>query len=132
MDGGQRIGVACIVVRDGRVLMLRRRGGEGDGCWGLPGGRVEPHELPDEAAARELKEEVGLSAVVLFLSGFSSTDGWVTAFYRVVDSGVSPPANREPDRHSAMGWFLPGHLPAPLFPPLADFLRRRPGAMKRR
>lgn len=49
---------ACVVVRrDGRVLCIARDDGLG---LGLPGGGVEAGERPDEAAARELREETGL------------------------------------------------------------------------
>lgn len=32
--------------------------------WGLPGGRMKPHENPREAAQRELLEETGFSAEI--------------------------------------------------------------------
>jgi 8-oxo-dGTP pyrophosphatase MutT (NUDIX family) len=48
-----------IVVRDDkdRVLLVRH---ENDGRWVLPGGAVEPAEIPAEAAVREMWEETGL------------------------------------------------------------------------
>lgn len=49
--------VAAFVVHDGRVLLhwhakLQR--------WLPPGGHIEPNELPDEAAVREVLEETGV------------------------------------------------------------------------
>jgi 8-oxo-dGTP pyrophosphatase MutT (NUDIX family) len=45
------------VVDQGRVLLHRHAK---LGLWLPPGGHVEPHELPDEAARREVLEESGL------------------------------------------------------------------------
>lgn len=51
--------VAVLVVHDGRVLMHWHRK---LARWLPPGGHVEPHELPDEAAVREVLEETGVRA----------------------------------------------------------------------
>ncbi|MEQ7125346.1 NUDIX domain-containing protein [Actinopolymorpha sp. B11F2] len=58
-DEGPTI-AAAIIVADGRVLLVRRRQSEGSLLWAFPGGRVEPGETAEYAAAREAKEEVGL------------------------------------------------------------------------
>lgn len=50
------VGVA--VIRDGRVLAALRPGQAGG--WEFPGGKVEPGETDQAAAARELREELGL------------------------------------------------------------------------
>lgn len=59
MDGRPGIAVA-VVVRGGRVLMVRRRAAEGELSWQFPAGGVEPGEAPGEAAVRETAEETGL------------------------------------------------------------------------
>lgn len=46
--------------RDGKILLLKRAGGALAGEWFLPGGAVDPGELPEDAARRELVEESGL------------------------------------------------------------------------
>ncbi|MFB9274782.1 NUDIX hydrolase [Cohnella cellulosilytica] len=52
---------ACVLVfDDGGRLLLQRRSDSGD--WGTIGGALEPGESLEEAAARELWEEAGLTA----------------------------------------------------------------------
>ncbi|MGD0554536.1 MAG: NUDIX domain-containing protein [Streptosporangiaceae bacterium] len=50
----------CFLVRDGQVLLGRKKRGFGEGRIVGPGGKVEPGERPVEAAAREVAEETGL------------------------------------------------------------------------
>ena len=53
--------VAGVVWKDGRVLIDRRPAkGLLGGLWEFPGGKIEPGEIPPEALARELAEEVGI------------------------------------------------------------------------
>lgn len=49
--------VAVFVVHNDHVLLHPHRK---LGIWLPPGGHIEPHELPDEAALREVEEESGL------------------------------------------------------------------------
>lgn len=50
--------VAVLVVDAGRVLLHWHRK---LGRWLPPGGHIEPGELPDEAAIREVREETGVT-----------------------------------------------------------------------
>ena len=54
------------MVRDaeGRLLLVRRGHEPALGKWSLPGGRIEPGESPEQAAAREVVEETGLEVRV--------------------------------------------------------------------
>ena len=52
---------AALQCADGRWLMQRRPEGKHHaGLWEFPGGKVEPFELPSQALAWELTEEVGV------------------------------------------------------------------------
>lgn len=52
---------SAAVVRDGRVLLVKRaRGKSHGGRWVTPGGKLEPGESHRGAAARELREECGM------------------------------------------------------------------------
>ena len=45
----------------GLVLMQRRPVGKAHaGLWEFPGGKVEPHEAPEDALLREVTEELGI------------------------------------------------------------------------
>src|SRR5919202_4264642 len=50
------------IVHEGRTLLLLHRK---LGKWLPPGGHIDPHELPDAAALREVKEETGLQVALL-------------------------------------------------------------------
>lgn len=58
--------VAVLVIRDGRVLALRRSAHRdaAPGVWETLSGRLEPGEDPWTAAVREAREETGLEIAV--------------------------------------------------------------------
>jgi 8-oxo-dGTP diphosphatase len=51
------------VIRDGQILLIRKKRGLGAGKINAPGGRIEPGESPLEAAVRETREELGIEAL---------------------------------------------------------------------
>lgn len=57
-----RVGVGCLVWKDGQVLLIRRGKPPGHGEWSLPGGSQELGETLFEAAVREVREETGVVA----------------------------------------------------------------------
>jgi 8-oxo-dGTP diphosphatase len=59
------LAVSAAVFRDGRVLIVRRARAPMIGHFSLPGGVVEVGETLAEAVARELREEVGVSARII-------------------------------------------------------------------
>jgi 8-oxo-dGTP diphosphatase len=57
--------VAALIEAEGKILVCqRRRGGAFELMWELPGGKLQGGETPAEALVRELREELGVEAVV--------------------------------------------------------------------
>lgn len=70
---GTLLVVAGALVRDGRLLLARRRDGDPlAGFWELPGGKVEPGETPEAALAREWREELGVEVEASLAWAFGS------------------------------------------------------------
>lgn len=57
--------VAAVIERADRRLLIgqRRRHDSSPLKWEFPGGKVEPEETPEQALARELREELGATLV---------------------------------------------------------------------
>jgi len=58
--------IAVAVVRRRARILIGKRPAEGllGGLWEFPGGKIEPGETPESAAARELREEMCIEAVI--------------------------------------------------------------------
>lgn len=63
----QRVPCVGAIVADplGRLLLVERGHPPHQGCWSLPGGRVEPGETHPAATVREVLEETGLHVEVV-------------------------------------------------------------------
>ena len=69
----------CFIVKDGRVLLIRKKRGLGAGKMNAPGGKLESGETPLQAAVRETQEEIGVTPLSLEERGllhFQFTDGY--------------------------------------------------------
>ena len=67
------------VVKNGQMLLIRKKRGLGAGKINAPGGRLEPGETPLEAAIREAQEELCITPLNLSYSGenlFQFVDGY--------------------------------------------------------
>lgn len=103
----------CFLLRDGKVLLIRKKRGFGAGKYNGVGGRVEEGEGPEEAAVREVWEEVGVrvlelepAGVLEFYSGAREPD-WVVYVYRSRRFVGEPRSSEEAEPR----WFSVDELP---------------------
>ncbi|MFJ5993665.1 NUDIX hydrolase [Streptomyces sp. NPDC092370] len=129
--------VATTVCRDprGRVLVHRRpeHVSRFPGYYDrLVGGGVEVGESYQEAAARELTEELGVRAPVRLLSTFLCRGEISPYWLGVHEAVVSEPLSPDPSEIAWHGWFGEEELHAalrtwPFVPDGVEALRRYPG-----
>lgn len=69
----------CFILKDGQLLLIRKKRGLGAGKINAPGGRLEPGETALQSAIRETREEVGVTPLDPRKHGelhFQFTDGY--------------------------------------------------------
>lgn len=103
------VGLAGCILRDhrGRILLLHRATATRT-HWEIPGGKIEPGEKPPAAAAREAREELGVTVVIerhLGSMAFREDEHefLYTWFQGRIVRGV--PRVREPVRHDECRYF---------------------------
>lgn len=122
-----KVGTAVLVLKDGTLLMQKRRGSHGSGTWSVPGGHIEFGESPGECVIRETKEETGVTVCnpsfigmtndVMAAEGKHYVTLWFEATYVSGEPSVVAP-----DETEYVGWQPIDHLPEPLFAIFQDLL----------
>jgi 8-oxo-dGTP pyrophosphatase MutT (NUDIX family) len=119
------VGAAILIVDEQNRLLLMKR--TDSGCWGPPGGAVEPGEVVEEAARRETLEETGLQVGEMSLFGVFSGPELFYKYpngdevYNVTIVYLSQTITGDiclSDEHTEWRWFAPADIPADLSPPI--------------
>ncbi|WP_280137766.1 NUDIX hydrolase [Bosea sp. Leaf344] len=126
------LAASIAVFREGKVLLATRTRPPADRLWSLPGGKVEAGETLEQAALRELTEEVGVTATIIGFNRhveiFGRDGGGGLTHHFVVASFVGHWLEGEPvpgPEAGAVMWADPLRLGGlPTTRELADVLRR--------
>lgn len=127
-----RVLAASAVITDGsgRILLVRRGHEPGRGLWSVPGGKVEPGETLQEAAAREVLEETGLTVTIgreLWTVDVPTGDGRMYEIHDFKATLVGGTLRAGDDADEA-AWFTFEELPqVPLVETLLDHLQQALG-----
>ncbi len=112
------VGCGAAILRDGRLLLVKRLRPPEAGCWSLPGGKVDFGERVEDAIRREIAEELGVTIVLerpLVLVEMIGLEDqhWISPVHlaRIV---AGEPCNREPEKHAGVMWADLEAPPAPL------------------
>lgn len=127
MDRFWVVPAAYVVVRRGDevLLLLRANTGYMDGYWAMPAGHVERGESVIAAAAREVKEEVGIDvdpADLVPVTAMHRTGGTGDPidervdFFFTTSKWTGEPSIREPEKAAGLAWYSLDELPEPLVP----------------
>jgi 8-oxo-dGTP diphosphatase len=123
-----KVGIGVLVVREGKVLLGKRKGSHGSGLWAPSGGHLEFGESVERCAARELFEETGLQALSVELGPWTSDvmdeDKHYISIFVFISQFVGEPALLEPSKCEGWHWFDWHALPVPLFPPVRSLIEK--------
>jgi 8-oxo-dGTP diphosphatase len=114
------VGVSVLIKNGDRILLEKRSKDPMKGAWKAPGGHMEFGETPEQTAAREVKEELGITLRDLKFRTITNdvfeadqkhyVTIWMEAF---IASGE--PELKAPYEESEIGWFTWDALPQPLY-----------------
>jgi 8-oxo-dGTP diphosphatase len=128
MNQQPKVGVAVIVTKGNQILLMKRKGAHGRGTWSTPGGHLEIGESPEECAAREAKEEVGIDVVDIRFRAvtndiFDNQGKHYVTLWMVGISITEVPTIAAENEVDEIGWYRWDDLPEPLFLPLENLVK---------
>ncbi len=112
----RKVSAGCLLVKDDKLLLVKRATEPWLGSWYIPAGFVEVDETPRQAAEREVKEETGLDVSVTTLFGLYSFDddprgnGILILYWGEINGGRFVRNNEV----SELGFFSAHTIPKPL------------------
>lgn len=115
------VGIGVMVIRDGKILLAKRKGNLGKGTYCWPGGKMEYMESFEECAKREMREETGIEIQnvrflrLLNLKQFSPKHFIDIELLADWKSGEAQLL--EPDKFEEWKWYDLNNLPEPMFFP---------------
>jgi 8-oxo-dGTP diphosphatase len=105
---------SAILIRNGRMLLIRRKNPPSLDMYAFPGGRAEAGESPDQTALREFEEETGIiaRAPLLFATYDLHSENPGRHFHLsvfLVEADAEAIAEARDDAADA-GWFTPAEI----------------------
>ncbi|MFH1183116.1 MAG: NUDIX domain-containing protein [Candidatus Moraniibacteriota bacterium] len=114
-----KVGVGVMILKDGKVLLGKRKGSHGEGEYAFPGGHLEYMESFEGCAKRETKEECGIEIKNIRFQFLANLKKYAPKHYvhvgLIADWKNGNPKVLEPDSCELWDWYDLENLPQPLF-----------------
>lgn len=128
MSEKPQVGIAIIITRDDKVLLMKRKGPHGPGTWSTPGGHLDYGETPEQCAAREAKEEVGVNVTDIRFRSISNdvfeAEGKHYITIWMDGKTTDEPTIASEEEVAELGWYSWNALPQPLFLSLENLVTK--------
>ncbi len=124
-----KVGVGVCILKEGKVLLGKRKSSHGAGDWHFPGGHLEYGEEPEETAVREVMEETGVKIKNVRFSTitndvFEKEGKHYITICMIADYDSGEPKVLEPEKAELWDWYKWDELPKPLFLPLKNLVKK--------
>lgn len=120
-----QVGIGIMVLKDGKVLLGKRKSSHGAGEYAWPGGHMEYMESFEDCAKREVLEETGVEIENVRFLRLMNLKHYAPKHY--VDIGLiadwksGEPKLLEPEKFEGWDWYAVDELPEPLFYTLPSY-----------
>lgn len=122
-----RVGIGVLVFKEGKLLLGKRKGAHGSGCFSPSGGHLEFKETVEECAIRELGEETGLIPLSVNLGPWTQDvideHKHYISLFAIVTEFEGTLTLMEPHKCEGWDWYDLDALPTPLFAPLVSLIQ---------
>ena len=114
-----KVGIGIMVMKDGKVLLGKRKGKHGAGEYAFPGGHFEYMESITDSIKREVMEETGMEIQNIKFLRLFNLKTYAPKHYidigLIADWKSGEPQTLEPEKCEGWDWYDPNNLPTPLF-----------------
>jgi 8-oxo-dGTP diphosphatase len=113
------VGIGVMIIKDGKVLLGKRKGSHGEGEYAFPGGHLKYMESFTDCAEREIKEECGIKVKNLRFQCVGNIIKYAPKQYILIgflaDWESGEPTALEPEKCEYWSWYDINNPPEPLF-----------------
>ncbi|MCR4323262.1 MAG: NUDIX domain-containing protein [Candidatus Azambacteria bacterium] len=114
-----KVGIGIMILKDGKVLLGKRKGSHGEGEYSFPGGHLEYMESFEDCARREIAEECGIEVENIRFQLLANVLKYAPKHYvhigMIADYVSGEPKVLEPEKCESWDWYSMDNLPQPLF-----------------
>ena len=125
-----KVGIGVVIIKEGKVLMGKRKNAHGDGTWSFPGGHLELNESWEDCSERETLEETGVKIKnirfgIVTNDIFKKEEKHYITIIMLSDYDSGDVKIMEPEKCEKWEWFDWDELPKPLFIPVQNLKEQK-------